>query len=43
MRKHWLGKAQIAKFIESTVSEATELTSSMVGETAFAILKRHGS
>jgi len=43
MGKHLLGKAHIAKLIEVTESEVTELTSSTVDETALAILKRQGS
>jgi len=43
MGKHLLAKAHIAKLNESTESEVTELTSSMVDETALAILKRQGS
>jgi len=42
MGKHLLAKAHIAKWNELTESEATELTSSTVDETALAILKRHG-
>jgi hypothetical protein len=38
-----VGKAQIAKLNKVTESEVTELTSSMVDETALAILKRQGS
>jgi len=41
--KHLLAKAHIAKLNELTESEVTELTSSTVNETAFAILKRQGS
>jgi uridylate kinase len=40
MGKHWLAKAHTAKLNELTESEVTELTSSMVDETALAILKR---
>jgi len=40
MGKHLLAKAHITKFNELTESEVTELTSSMVDETALAILKR---
>jgi hypothetical protein len=43
MRKHLLAKAHIAKLIELTKSEVTELTSMTVDETALAILKRQGS
>ena len=43
MGKHLLAKAHIAKLNELTESEVTELTSSMVDETALAILKRQGS
>jgi len=43
MGKHLLAKAHIAKLNELTESEVTELTSSTVDETAFAILKRQGS
>jgi len=43
MGKHLLATAHIAKLNESTESEVTELTSSMVDETALAILKRQGS
>jgi len=43
MGKDLLTKAHIAKFNELTESEVTELTSSMVDETALAILKRKGS
>jgi hypothetical protein len=38
-----LAKAHFVKLSEFTVSEVTELTSSMVDETAMAILKRQGS
>ena len=41
--KHLLAKAQIAKLNESTESEVTELTTSMVDETALAIMKTQGS
>jgi len=41
--KHLLVKAHIAKSTELTESEVTELTSSMVDETALVILKRQGS
>jgi len=40
MGKHLLAKAHIAKLNELTESEVTELNSSMVDETAVAILKR---
>jgi hypothetical protein len=43
MAKHMLPKEYIAKLNELTVSEATELTSSKVDETAFARLKRQRS
>jgi uridylate kinase len=43
MGKHLLPKAHITKLNKLTVSEVTELTSSMVDETALAILKRQGS
>jgi hypothetical protein len=43
MGKHLLAKAHIAQLNELTESEVTELTSSMVDETALAILKRQGS
>jgi hypothetical protein len=43
MGKHMLANAHIAMLNELTVSEVTELTSSMVDETALAILKRQGS
>jgi len=43
MGKHLLAKAHIAKLNELTESEVTELSSSMVNETALAILKREGS
>jgi len=43
MGKHLLAKAHIAKLNELTESEVTELTSSMVAETAWAILKRQES
>jgi len=43
MGKHLLAKAHITKLNELTESEVTELTSSMVNETAFAILKRQRS
>jgi len=43
MGKHLLAKAHIAKLNELTKSEVTELSSSMVNETALAILKRQGS
>jgi len=40
--KHLLAKAHSAKLNEYTESEVTELTSSMVDESALAILKRQG-
>jgi len=43
MGKHLLAKAHIAKLNEITESEVTELTCSIVDETALAILKRQGS
>jgi hypothetical protein len=43
MGKYLLPKAHIAKLNELTESEVTELTSSTVGETTLAILKRQGS
>jgi hypothetical protein len=43
MGKHLLAKVHIAKLNKLTVSEVTELTSSMVDETALAILKWKGS
>jgi hypothetical protein len=43
MGKHLLAKAHMAKLNELTESEVTELTGSMVDETALAILKRQGS
>jgi uridylate kinase len=43
MGKQMLAKAHITKLNELTKSEVTELTSSMVDETALAILKREGS
>jgi len=43
MGKHLLAKAHIAKLNELTESEVTQLTRSMVDETALAILKRQGS
>ena len=43
MGKHLLARAHIAMFNELTESEVTELTSSMVDDTALAILKRQGS
>ena len=43
MGQHLLAKAHIAKLNEFTESEVTELTSSMVNDTALAILKRKGS
>jgi len=43
MGQHLLAKARIAKLNELTESEVTELTCSMVDETALAILKRQRS
>jgi len=43
MGKHLLANAHISKLNELTVSEVTELTSSMVNETAWEILKWQGS
>jgi len=43
MGKHLLAKAHIANLNDLTESEVTELTSSMVDDTASAILKRQGS
>jgi len=43
MGRHSLAKAHIAKLNRFAESEVTELTSSMVDETALAILKRQGS
>ena len=43
MGKHLLAKAHIPKLDESTESEVTELTSSMVDDTALAIMKGQGS
>jgi len=43
MGKHLLAKAHIAKFNELTESEVTELSSSMVDETALAILEWQGT
>jgi hypothetical protein len=43
IEQYLLAKAQIAKLNELTESEITELTSSMVDETALAILNRQGS
>jgi len=43
MGKHLRAKAHIAKLNELTESEVTELTSSMVNDTALAILKRQPS
>jgi hypothetical protein len=40
MGKHLLAKAHISKINESRETEVTELTSSKVDETAFAIVKR---
>jgi len=39
--KHLLAKAHIAKLKELTQSEVSELTCTMVDETALAILQRH--
>jgi hypothetical protein len=41
--RHLLAIAHIAKLNEVTESQVTELTRSMVDETALAILTRHGS
>ena len=43
MCKHLLGKAHIGKLNKLTVSEVTQLTSSMVDKSALAILKWQGS
>jgi len=43
MGKNVLAKAHIAKLNELTMSEVNELSSSIVDETALAILKRQGS
>jgi len=43
MGQHLLAKVHIAKLYELTESEVTEFTSSMVDETAFAVLHRQGS
>jgi hypothetical protein len=43
MGKHLLAKVHIAKLDELTKSEVTELTSTIVDETALAILKWEGS
>jgi hypothetical protein len=43
MGKHLLAKGHIPKLNELTESEVTELTSSTVDETVFAMLKRQGS
>jgi len=43
MAKHLLVQAHIAKLNKLIESEVTELTSSIVNETALAILKRQGS
>jgi len=43
MRQHLVAKVHIAMLKKLTVSELTKLTSSNVKETAFSILKRHGS
>ena len=42
MGKHLLANMHSAKFNELITSEVTELTSSMVDETSWAILKRYG-
>jgi len=43
MDKHFLAKGHITKLIKLTVSEVTQLFSSMVDETALATIKRQGS
>jgi hypothetical protein len=43
MGTHLLANAHIAKLNKLTKSEVTELTSTTVNETAWAILNRHGS
>jgi hypothetical protein len=43
MGKYMLSKVHVTKLNELTVSEVTELTSSMVDETALAIQQRQGS
>jgi hypothetical protein len=43
MGTHLLAKAHITKLNKLTETEVTELTSTMVDETALAILKRQGS
>jgi len=43
MANHLLEKAHIAKVNELTEAEVAELSSSMLDETAFAILTRQGS
>jgi hypothetical protein len=43
MGKHLQAKAHIAKLNELTASQVTKVTSSMIDETALAILKRQGS
>jgi hypothetical protein len=43
MGTHLLAKGHIAKFNKLTESEVSELTSTTIGETALAILKRQGS
>jgi len=43
MQNHLLAKAHIAKSNESTETEVTKLTNSIVDETALAILKGQGS
>jgi hypothetical protein len=43
MGKHLLGKVQISRLNDITVSEGTELTSSTVDEMALAIIKKQAS
>jgi hypothetical protein len=43
MEEHLLARAHIAKLNELTELEVTELTISMVDETALAVMKRQGS
>jgi len=43
MGKHLLARSHIAKLYEFPELEVTKLTSSLVDETALAILKRQGS
>ena len=43
MGTHLLAKAHIAKVNKSTRTEVSELTSTTVGETALALLKRQGT